>query len=1169
MKHKILRTLITPRSGMIVAIAIAMVFLGMRASLMTGSAALQSEQPSVGPGVPQVGSNAAKSAINSNKAGSVLFLHRYTSDSTNPSNVNTLVSLTNSNPRDGITLRLYFVRDCQVVNQFINLAANQTRTLMMSAEDPGKSGYIIAVAVNSQGLPTQFNWLIGSAGLRDAQGHETSYNATGIAKRTAGAVALDAAGGFAELKFDDVEYDKLPRQIAIDNIQNQDPALGVTPEGATRTDISVYSPLADLRSNGAQNLKITAIAYDQTGRPYPQVIENACGLRSTVGGIWTSPAINSYVQPNKPGWGTFAATTVDNVPVPLFGISFSDGTNAPQRDARQMQVLGRIDSFSIKVPVNAPVNPITDSASSNQPDAIGGALGAGEMKTGSVLVYSRFASGIYGASRINVTNTHPTQKMRVRISFTGLADTTAVTETTVSLNPNQTTSIDPQATAPNQKGWSIAVAIDPRGLPTNFNFLIGSAQVREQGNGSFGYNALAIGKNSPGVVNRNSDDLTADLLFNDAQYDRLPSTLAMNGIFSQQDNSTTLGYARVSASLLDLVNTRGSVLATAYDESVAQSSATIPGVEVKINTVRANAQSNPIVSSILRGKRGWLKMAPGAPVFAWQMNSPTSAFAAAPASTTWTGGYNGGSTLSILTSTDSFAMRMTAVNANNQAPVANFDPIPVYNEARSDKGVIVRLDGRSSFDANPEDTLTYQWLDNDKVITTAPVSDVRLGIGMHFLKLIVTDSTETPSEAKNAVIEVRDITPPVMSGVPSTINKTTGSLAGLALPFALPVAWDHVDGAVQVTASKQPNSVFPIGKTTVVFKARDNAGNETMASMVVNVTKGSATLPTNGGVPGNKLPYMLNLNDQYVLVNKTRMIDLIASDDDSDPVNFALLNAPGYAKIDAVDPTSRRAKLVISPKDGDQVTATNIRVVATDSRGGVFTMLPFLIKISDVENDDTGSGQGPGGGGGGGGGVGGGGGGGGGGGSNNPPAARAAAIAAQQQATTKLGAIIRLDGSASSDPDGDPLTYKWFDNGQLVAEGARVDVTFAVGAHAVSLTVSDGRGGSNSTAAQTFEVLPRPLTILSSGPAAIKQFGFTTITIAGTGFTPQTQVRFDCTSFCQGGSQVTVTINSLEEDQIVLTARTTQKTPLGNRDAVVANPNGSTAKLVRSNFVSN
>src|SRR5262249_26019502 len=146
---------------------------------------------------------------------------------------------------------------------------------------------------------------------------------------------------------------------------------------------------------------------------------------------------------------------------------------------------------------------------------------------------------------------------------------------------------------------------------------------------------------SPGSVGRNSDQTTSDLNFNDAGYERLPSTLAFNGIFSQEDNSTTLGYARPAASLLEPVNTRGLVQATAFDELPAQATATVAGIEVKLNTIRPSVLSNPIVSTILKGKRGWAKLAPGAPIFAWYSNTPNGSFLTTPGSPNWTGGFNG------------------------------------------------------------------------------------------------------------------------------------------------------------------------------------------------------------------------------------------------------------------------------------------------------------------------------------------------------------------------------------------------------------------------------------------------------------------------------------------------------------------------------------------------
>src|SRR6185369_12018635 len=123
----------------------------------------------------------------------------------------------------------------------------------------------------------------------------------------------------------------------------------------------------------------------------------------------------------------------------------------------------------------------------------------------------------------------------------------------------QSISIDPAATVTNQKGWAIAIAIDSRSVPFNFNYLIGSGQVRDQANGTFGYNALAVAKNSPGALTRNDDQLTADIPFNDLQYDRLASTQGIAALSSQSDNTTTVGYARPPASLLDTVNVRGSI----------------------------------------------------------------------------------------------------------------------------------------------------------------------------------------------------------------------------------------------------------------------------------------------------------------------------------------------------------------------------------------------------------------------------------------------------------------------------------------------------------------------------------------------------------------------------------------------------------------------------------
>jgi len=85
---------------------------------------------------------------------------------------------------------------------------------------------------------------------------------------------------------------------------------------------------------------------------------------------------------------------------------------------------------------------------------------------------------------------------------------------------------------------------------------------------------------------------------------------------------------------------------------------------------------------------------------------------------------------------------------------------------------------------------------------------------------------------------------------------------------------------------------------------------------------------------------------------------------------------------------------------------------------------------------------------------------------NNPPIADAGAsqVIESGGATT----AVTLDGSASHDPDGDPLTYAWvWSSGS--ATGVNPVVNFANGVYNITLTVKDGKGGT-ATATKTVTV---------------------------------------------------------------------------------------------------
>jgi len=53
-------------------------------------------------------------------------------------------------------------------------------------------------------------------------------------------------------------------------------------------------------------------------------------------------------------------------------------------------------------------------------------------------------------------------------------------------------------------------------------------------------------------------------------------------------------------------------------------------------------------------------------------------------------------------------------------------------------------------------------------------------------------------------------------------------------------------------------------------------------------------------------------------------------------------------------------------------------------------------------------------------------------------------------------AEVTLDGSGSSDPDGDPLTYRWYLDGQIIATGVNPTIELPIGEHVIELIVNDG-----------------------------------------------------------------------------------------------------------------
>lgn len=79
---------------------------------------------------------------------------------------------------------------------------------------------------------------------------------------------------------------------------------------------------------------------------------------------------------------------------------------------------------------------------------------------------------------------------------------------------------------------------------------------------------------------------------------------------------------------------------------------------------------------------------------------------------------------------------------------------------------------------------------------------------------------------------------------------------------------------------------------------------------------------------------------------------------------------------------------------------------------------------------------------------------------NNAPTADAG-LPQTIECDSMSGASVTLDGTGSSDPDGDPLSYLW--TGSFGSEtGAMATITQPLGVSTVTLTVNDGNGGTDS-----------------------------------------------------------------------------------------------------------
>jgi hypothetical protein len=252
---------------------------------------------------------------NGNKPGSVLFYNIYTSSVGSPQSQNTLLSVTNT-ANEAVVLHWFFVDSgsCTVADTFTCLTGNQTFSFLASDYDPGTTGFAVAVAVNAQGNPRDFDFLIGSEYVKFASGHQASLPAESIAVATrpfAFTPVPNSGGTLVDLLFDDVQYERLASELALNHIpsvlDNNDTLVILNRIGG------------DLGGQVSDLGLLSGLLYNEVEKSFSfQLRPTGCQLRTSLSDttLRTSPQFSRIIMAGTSGWMRLAtAEKVDNTPL--------------------------------------------------------------------------------------------------------------------------------------------------------------------------------------------------------------------------------------------------------------------------------------------------------------------------------------------------------------------------------------------------------------------------------------------------------------------------------------------------------------------------------------------------------------------------------------------------------------------------------------------------------------------------------------------------------------------------------------------------------------------------------------------------------------------------------------------------------------------------------------
>ena len=214
---------------------------------------------------------------------------------------NTRINLTNTDQLRPAFVHLFFVdgTTCSVADNYICLTPNQTTSFLASDLDPGVTGYIIAVTVDSLGYPASFNYLIGDSYIKLSSGHSANLAAESV--WALNIPAWNLTSSTATINLNGTQYSQLGRVVAADNLPSTEDC---------NSTLLILDRIGGDMTNVADNIgSIFGLVYNDVENSFSfTTTQQSCQIRLPLSSSFprSTPRYNQIIPAGRTGWIKFA-----------------------------------------------------------------------------------------------------------------------------------------------------------------------------------------------------------------------------------------------------------------------------------------------------------------------------------------------------------------------------------------------------------------------------------------------------------------------------------------------------------------------------------------------------------------------------------------------------------------------------------------------------------------------------------------------------------------------------------------------------------------------------------------------------------------------------------------------------------------------------------------------